>query len=971
MATSTRISLTQTDDSTVGTVAWANPSNAAASDGSKSSATGGAGATTHYHKSLNFVHSSGTVLAAGDTINNIKYRYERSESGSGNVRDDKVYPVIAGSIDTVTNYADTGLDWPSTDTVKEYTQTTNLPSAAQIISSDFGVVLSAKNQNGFGYVGDIDYVEVIVDFTPSSTPATVRKPVVIKTGQFEQLQSPDHLEGVWYFRGNWSSDAAYVPGEIVNLSGIQYVCILAHSNNTPPNAIYWTPLSVTSHAGLPGLSADDHTQYALLAGRGSLQTLYGSVNAGGVLNLIGTSHATKGIVSLASDLMFLNQATGIISVYGSGIERLRITDAGSITAYDASSVLQFSVIGQALFIGATVEVGIDPASSGTGSIVTMWTGTTPPSAGTDRVKLYAADFAAGSTRLYVQSETGVPIILGGSAIICPALNGSVAANGNLTLRSTTDTTKGAIFMDTFGYWNSGGQIMYRPGTVSSAINMDASSLGGACYMFDSVGNAQYAEYASGTQTVFEVHIGGQTTGDGALIIGGGYLTQLTTGSGYIAYKQARVQPVAQADYVSHYAKDKTAAHSCLYVQGESGNPIIIGDAQVETDNFKSNVATGTQPYICASTTQNDNLNAELWQGLTPDFVAPDINGFRLTLVTNDPIPTANQTAKTTLYWTPYKHNKIGLYTGSEWVIRSTAEISIAVGTLINEMSYDVFVYDNAGAPTLELLEWANDTVTMTIASPCVVTWTGNAFSNGDRIVFSTSGALPTGITAGTCYYIQNRSGSTFNIASTPAGANINTSGTQSGTHTGHNSQVRQTGLDRQDGALIKSGDATRLYVGSILTKTTTTLEDSLTYRSVWNYFNRVTKRLNIPGSVQNNHTYGTNTWRRYNNSDTDNLAEAFIGLGGEVDVQCNGNVVGNGGASTGNSQIGVTCFRDAANFTPAPQGDSIGQSATNSNWGTTNQYLLGQGRVYMRLNERTSAGTGTFSFAYVDGFYAG
>lgn len=50
------------------------------------------------------------------------------------------------------------------------------------------------------------------------------------------------------------------------------------------------------HGGLGGLSDDDHTQYALLAGRTGGQVLYGGTDAGDDLTLHSTSHATKGTI---------------------------------------------------------------------------------------------------------------------------------------------------------------------------------------------------------------------------------------------------------------------------------------------------------------------------------------------------------------------------------------------------------------------------------------------------------------------------------------------------------------------------------------------------------------------------------------------------------------------------------------------------------------------------------------------------
>jgi hypothetical protein len=74
-------------------------------------------------------------------------------------------------------------------------------------------------------------------------------------------------------------------------------------------------------------------------------------------------------------------------------------------------------------------------------------------------------------------------------------------------------------------------------------------------------------------------------------------------------------------------------------------------------------------------------------------------------------------------------------------------------------------------------------VTITIASPGVITWVGHGQPVGTKIVFSTTGALPTGITAGAIYYITSVTADTFKISTTSGGTALNTTGTQSGTHT--------------------------------------------------------------------------------------------------------------------------------------------------------------------------------------------
>lgn len=74
-------------------------------------------------------------------------------------------------------------------------------------------------------------------------------------------------------------------------------------------------------------------------------------------------------------------------------------------------------------------------------------------------------------------------------------------------------------------------------------------------------------------------------------------------------------------------------------------------------------------------------------------------------------------------------------------------------------------------------------VTITIATPGVVTDTAHGFSNGQTIKFETTGALPTGLVAGTYYYIVNKTTDSYQLSATSGGVAINTTGSQSGVHT--------------------------------------------------------------------------------------------------------------------------------------------------------------------------------------------
>jgi microcystin-dependent protein len=77
-------------------------------------------------------------------------------------------------------------------------------------------------------------------------------------------------------------------------------------------------------------------------------------------------------------------------------------------------------------------------------------------------------------------------------------------------------------------------------------------------------------------------------------------------------------------------------------------------------------------------------------------------------------------------------------------------------------------------------------VTTPIASPGVVNWTAHGRSVNDPIRFTTTGALPTGLVAGTTYYVISAGLATdsFRLSATPGGAAINFTGATSGVHTG-------------------------------------------------------------------------------------------------------------------------------------------------------------------------------------------
>jgi hypothetical protein len=80
---------------------------------------------------------------------------------------------------------------------------------------------------------------------------------------------------------------------------------------------------------------------------------------------------------------------------------------------------------------------------------------------------------------------------------------------------------------------------------------------------------------------------------------------------------------------------------------------------------------------------------------------------------------------------------------------------------------------------------AKSAVTMPIGASALVTWPNHSLPAGTPVSFATTGALPTGVTAGTIYYVITAGLVTngFEFSATVGGGAVTTSGTQSGVHT--------------------------------------------------------------------------------------------------------------------------------------------------------------------------------------------
>lgn len=172
--------------------------------------------------------------------------------------------------------------------------------------------------------------------------------------------------------------------------------------------------------------------------------------------------------------------------------------------------------------------------------------------------------------------------------------------------------------------------------------------------------------------------------------------------------------------------------------------------------------------------------------------------------------------------------------------------------------------------------------------------------------------------------------------------------------------ARATAVTLQDGRYCKSGDKTRLYLGTFYTTATTTTEDSLTKRFVWNNYNRVGRRLRKSDSTSHTYNGGYRSW----NNSTANRFEAVIGLQEEaLVVSVTGEV---GGVS---NVYGITAVGMDSTTVPDAYGYVRGIGvAVDASAGGTVVYSPAVGyHFFQALESSVSTGAPTFVTYFIVG----
>lgn len=327
------------------------------------------------------------------------------------------------------------------------------------------------------------------------------------------------------------------------------------------------------------------------------------------------------------------------------------------------------------------------------------------------------------------------------------------------------------------------------------------------------------------------------------------------------------------------------------------------------------------------------------------------SGFRLTLTAATPVTTTDVTGATTVYMSPCVSDMLILWDGTRWVVVQLPEFGIALGTLTSGKPYDVFAFTNSDTPS------STNTTTDIVTFGSATGW-----QTGAVVYPQTTGG---GLTAGTAYYWNAASSTTGSFHTTLANALAGTSKVDLNASitsliTGYslellvwtNDTTRATSVTVQDGRYCKNGNKKRLYVGTFYTTATTTTEDSLTKRLLWNMYNRRLRPMLVQEAT-NSWTYTSAAWRSANNS-TANRLQFMSGLPEDV-VTAKVNVMGY--APTGVAQS-ASIGLDKTNGTDA---QTIGYLSTCDNACALAEYAgFLTGFHYLQWVEYTSAGTATW-----------
>lgn len=557
-----------------------------------------------------------------------------------------------------------------------------------------------------------------------------------------------------------------------------------------------------SASNLSGTNAGDVT----LSAFGSTPNSNGASLTGQALNLQPADGTNPGGVSIAA------QTFAGAKTFNNGII-LNAGGAGVPSLYFATDTTS------GLFRSASNQIGI--------SIL----GTKAFNIGSTTCNIYAS-LGISATASFVPTSTLHTMTSGGSNT---STNESIISNTTSSARFIGQRARGTYGSES-ALTNST-QILTLGGIGYGATAYSASSMAYIKFIADQ----NWTDTAQGSKISFGTTLNGTVTPIDQLVIdntGAAVFTSSVTATSFIG-NASSATTATNATNGATVSVSNSASYFPLFAaaSANSNQPFNLGTGLTfnpSTNNLSTTTFTGALAGNATTATTATNVSGIVVVANGGTGSATLIsNGFDaknlgLAVSASGNILTAalkQADGATNPGNTPATQVTVGMHSNSmnsgSFVVRNvtgalsfTATQSSSLGVGVNNNQYVYFyVVDTDGVGTMALCASGvryddsspysgniikeSYTVTITNASPAVITATGSFTQNNTPVVFTTSGALPTGLTAGQVYYAINASPpNTIQVSATPGGVAINTSSAGSGTHTMHHagwSMVNSTG----------------------------------------------------------------------------------------------------------------------------------------------------------------------------------
>jgi hypothetical protein len=194
-----------------------------------------------------------------------------------------------------------------------------------------------------------------------------------------------------------------------------------------------------------------------------------------------------------------------------------------------------------------------------------------------------------------------------------------------------------------------------------------------------------------------------------LVLGYGASTTLTIAGGAIT-------PTKNEHHVSPEGGAADNLDTMAVTGLPDGAPLVIsntnGSAPITVRSGIGNILTSDGNSIVLSTInqrQEFIRDGSNWYAVGPSTAPVLSNDFadgRLTVTSGLAVPVSG-TTNSFLYYTPFRGNRISLYSGSVWQILTFSELSLATNLLTNDKPADIWAYNNSGVVALDFTVWTS------------------------------------------------------------------------------------------------------------------------------------------------------------------------------------------------------------------------------------------------------------------------